>query len=35
VRGLALERSDEGAHAGLMPPARDLFRGGDCEGTGR
>ena len=35
VRGLSLEHSDEGAHAGLMPPGRDLFRGGDCQATGR
>jgi coenzyme F420-0:L-glutamate ligase/coenzyme F420-1:gamma-L-glutamate ligase len=27
VRGLAYERSDEGARAGLMPAERDLFRG--------
>ncbi|MDX6540083.1 MAG: coenzyme F420-0:L-glutamate ligase / coenzyme F420:gamma-L-glutamate ligase [Gaiellales bacterium] len=26
VRGLAYERSDAGARAGLMPPERDLFR---------
>jgi coenzyme F420-0:L-glutamate ligase / coenzyme F420-1:gamma-L-glutamate ligase len=29
VRGLAVERSDGGAGAGLMPAERDLFRGGD------
>jgi coenzyme F420-0:L-glutamate ligase/coenzyme F420-1:gamma-L-glutamate ligase len=28
VRGLAYERSDAGAGAGLMPAERDLFRGG-------
>jgi F420-0:gamma-glutamyl ligase len=26
VRGVAFERSDVGAGAGLMPPERDLFR---------
>ena len=27
VRGVAFERSDAGAQAGLMPAERDLFRG--------
>ena len=29
VRGVAFERSDAGAGAGLMPAERDLFRGAD------
>jgi coenzyme F420-0:L-glutamate ligase/coenzyme F420-1:gamma-L-glutamate ligase len=33
VRGLALERSDAGARAGLMPEERDLFRGAGESGT--
>jgi coenzyme F420-0:L-glutamate ligase/coenzyme F420-1:gamma-L-glutamate ligase len=32
VRGLAHERSDAGARAGLMPHERDLFRGPDGSG---
>jgi coenzyme F420-0:L-glutamate ligase/coenzyme F420-1:gamma-L-glutamate ligase len=32
VRGLAYERSDAGAGAGLMPGERDLFRGADPSG---
>ncbi len=32
VRGLAHERSDAGARAGLMPRERDLFRGPDGSG---
>jgi F420-0:gamma-glutamyl ligase len=32
VRGVALQRSDAGAQAGLMPRERDLFR--DSESSG-
>ena len=33
VRGLAYERSDAGARAGLMPAERDLFRNASDSGN--
>ena len=35
VRGVAFERSDAGARAGLMPAERDLFRAAGGEGFAR